>query len=96
MGGARPRHAGRADPRPLRESQADPSSRQHLVGPCDLRGDPTGDPVPATAEITDAATGARYRSLIARKYGIVGRLMIFNSWLRGADRTLGIRVRLAP
>lgn len=65
-----------------------------LVGPCDLRGNPTGDPVPATAEITDAATGARYRSLIARKYGIVGRLMILDSWLRGANRTLGIRVRL--
>ncbi|WP_432193260.1 PPOX class F420-dependent oxidoreductase [Streptomyces sp. bgisy027] len=67
-----------------------------LVGPCDLRGTPTGDSVPATAEITDAATGARYRSLIARKYGIVGRLMIFDSWLRGANRTLGIRVRLTP
>lgn len=67
-----------------------------LVGPCDLRGNPTGDQVPATAEITDAATGARYRTLIARKYGILGRLMIFDSWRRGADRTLGIRVRLTP
>jgi PPOX class probable F420-dependent enzyme len=68
-----------------------------LVGPCDLRGNPTGDPVPATAEITDAATSARYRSLIARKYGIIGRLMILNSRLRrGGDTTLGIRVRLTP
>lgn len=67
-----------------------------LVGPCDLRGNPTGDQVPATAEIADAATGARYRSLIARKYGILGRLMILDSKLRrGGDRTLGIRVRLA-
>ncbi len=66
-----------------------------LVGPCDLRGNPTGDPVPATAEITDAATSARYRTLIARKYGILGRLMILNSRLRrGGDTTLGIRVRL--
>ena len=67
-----------------------------LVGPCDLRGNPTGDPVPATAEITDAATSARYRTLIACKYGILGRLMIFDSWRRGADGTLGIRVRLTP
>ena len=67
-----------------------------LVGPCDLRGNPTGGPVPATAEITDAATSARYRTLIARKYGILGRLMILNSRLRrGGDTTLGIRVRLA-
>ncbi|QEV72859.1 PPOX class F420-dependent oxidoreductase [Streptomyces chartreusis] len=63
-----------------------------LVGPCDLRGNPTGDPVPATAEVT----GARYRSLIAPKYGIVDLLMILDRWLRGANRTLGIRVRLTP
>ncbi|MXM68880.1 PPOX class F420-dependent oxidoreductase [Streptomyces sp. HUCO-GS316] len=68
-----------------------------LVGPCDLRGNPTGDQVPATAEIGDAATVARYRRLIARKYGIVGRLTLFGSRLRrGPDGTLGIRVRLAP
>lgn len=67
-----------------------------LVGPCDLRGNPTGDQVPATAGIVDEATGARYRSLIARKYGILGRLMILNSKLRrGGDTTLGIVVRLA-
>ncbi|MFF7468466.1 PPOX class F420-dependent oxidoreductase [Streptomyces sp. NPDC008092] len=67
------------------------------VGPCDLRGNPTGDPVPATAEITDAATTARYRGLIARKYGISGRLVLLGSRLRrGAAGTLGIRVTLAP
>lgn len=68
-----------------------------LVGPCDLRGNPTGDQIPATAEIADKATGARYRSLIARKYGILGRLMMLDSRLRRrADGTLGIRVRLNP
>lgn len=66
-----------------------------LVGPCDLRGNPTGDQVPATAEIVDEATGARYRSLVARKYGILGRLMILDSRLRGENSTVGIRVRLA-
>ncbi|MFG2881334.1 PPOX class F420-dependent oxidoreductase [Streptomyces sp. NPDC048297] len=68
-----------------------------LVGPCDLRGRPTGDGTPATAEITDAATTARYRSLIARKYGIVGRLTLLGSRLRrGLDGTVGIRVTLKP
>jgi PPOX class probable F420-dependent enzyme len=68
-----------------------------LVGPCDLRGNPTGDPVPATAEICDAQTSARYRSLVARKYGIMGRLSLLGSRLRrGADGTVGLRVTLTP
>ncbi|MER5943720.1 PPOX class F420-dependent oxidoreductase [Streptomyces sp. NPDC001928] len=68
-----------------------------LVGPCDLRGNPTGDPVPATAEICDEATSARYRGLIARKYGITGRLTLFGSRLRrGANGTVGVRITLTP
>ncbi|MGW1254709.1 PPOX class F420-dependent oxidoreductase [Streptomyces sp. NPDC002513] len=64
-----------------------------LVGPCDLRGNPTGAQVPATAEICDRATTARYRELIARKYGIVGRLTLLGSRLRrGEEGTVGIRV----
>ncbi|MEV6838415.1 PPOX class F420-dependent oxidoreductase [Streptomyces sp. NPDC051133] len=66
-----------------------------LAGPCDVRGTPTGDQRPATAEIADAATTARYRELIARKYGIVGRLTLLGSRLRrGLDGTVGIRVTL--
>ncbi|MET8811441.1 PPOX class F420-dependent oxidoreductase [Streptomyces sp. NPDC004549] len=66
-----------------------------LVGPCDMRGNATGEPVPATAEITDADTTARYRSLIARKYGIVGRLTLLGSRLRrGVEGTVGIRITL--
>ncbi|MHB9857246.1 PPOX class F420-dependent oxidoreductase [Streptomyces sp. YIM S03343] len=68
-----------------------------LVGPCDVRGRPTGDPVPATAEICDAATTARYRKLIGRKYGITGRLGLLGSRLRrGVDGTVGVRVTLTP
>jgi uncharacterized protein len=68
-----------------------------LVGPCDVRGRPTGDQVPATAEICDAATTARYRRLMARKYGIVGRLTLLGSRLRrGTDGTVGIKVTLVP
>ncbi|NEA50392.1 PPOX class F420-dependent oxidoreductase [Streptomyces sp. SID10815] len=66
-----------------------------LVGPCDVRGNPTGVQIPATAEICDPATTARYRGLIARKYGIVGRLTLLGSRLRRGERgTVGIRVSL--
>jgi PPOX class probable F420-dependent enzyme len=66
-----------------------------LVGPCDARGNPTGDQGPATAEITDAATVARYRQLLARKYGVLGRLSLLGSRLRrGLDGTVGIRITL--
>jgi PPOX class probable F420-dependent enzyme len=66
-----------------------------LVGPCDLRGNPTGDQVPATAEICDATATARYRELIARKYGVIGRLTLLGSRLRrGQEGTVGIRVML--
>ncbi len=65
------------------------------MGPCDVRGNPTGDQVPATAEICDAATTARYRQLIARKYGLMGRLTLLGGRLRrGLDGTVGIRVTL--
>ncbi|MEU9265096.1 PPOX class F420-dependent oxidoreductase [Streptomyces sp. NPDC048251] len=66
-----------------------------LVGPCDVRGNPTGEQIPATAEICDAPTTARYRTLLARKYGVVGRLTLLGSRLRrGLDGTVGIRVTL--
>ncbi|MFI0137494.1 PPOX class F420-dependent oxidoreductase [Streptomyces luteogriseus] len=66
-----------------------------LVDPCDLRGNPTGDQVPATAEICDAATTGRYRQLIGRKYGLTGRLTLLGSRLRrGVDGTVGIRITL--
>jgi PPOX class probable F420-dependent enzyme len=68
-----------------------------LVGPCDLRGNPTGDQVPATAEILDPAGTAHYRRLIARKYGLLGRLTLFGSRLRRGERgTVGIRISLTP
>jgi PPOX class probable F420-dependent enzyme len=66
-----------------------------LVGPCDMRGRPTGDQIPATAEIVDEAATARYRQLIAQKYGLMGRLTLFGSRLRrGVRGTVGIRITL--
>ncbi|MFD8278807.1 PPOX class F420-dependent oxidoreductase [Streptomyces solisilvae] len=67
-----------------------------LVGPCDLRGNPLGDQVPATAEICDADTTGRYRRLIARKYGLIGRLTLLSSRLRrGPHGSTGIRITLS-
>ncbi|MFF7889664.1 PPOX class F420-dependent oxidoreductase [Streptomyces sp. NPDC020794] len=66
-----------------------------LVGPCDLRGNPLGDQVPATAEICEPDTTARYRKLITCKYGIVGRLTLLSSRLRnGTHGSTGIRIVL--
>jgi hypothetical protein len=68
-----------------------------LVGPCDLRGNPTGDQVPGRAEIVDPATTEHYRRLIARKYGLVARLTLLGSRMRrGKEGTVGLRISLTP
>ncbi|MDH6116135.1 PPOX class F420-dependent oxidoreductase [Kitasatospora sp. GAS204B] len=68
-----------------------------LVGPCDVRGRATGESVPATAELLDAAGTARYRPLLGRKYGLIGRLTMLGSRLRrGLEGTVGIRITLNP
>ncbi|MGW1894425.1 PPOX class F420-dependent oxidoreductase [Streptomyces sp. NPDC002004] len=68
-----------------------------LVGPCDLRGRPTGEQFPAVAEVCDPATTARYRKLVARKYGLIGRLTLLGSRLRRGEKgTVGIRISAAP
>lgn len=67
-----------------------------LVGPCDVRGNPTGGSVPGRAEVLDDAGTERYRKLLARKYGITGRLVLLGSRLRrGRTGTVGIRVTLS-
>ncbi|MEU5692595.1 PPOX class F420-dependent oxidoreductase [Actinosynnema sp. NPDC020468] len=63
------------------------------VGPCDFRGNPTGPAVDATAEVLGAEESAHAKRLIARKYGLVGRLTLFGSRIRrGEQGTVGIRV----
>lgn len=67
-----------------------------LVGPCDVRGNPTGESVPATAEILDRPATDAYRKLLARKYGVFGRITMLGSRLRrGKTGTVGIRITLA-
>ncbi|RZQ60016.1 PPOX class F420-dependent oxidoreductase [Amycolatopsis suaedae] len=56
---------------------------------------PEGPVVTGQARLLDDEASDRVRSLIARKYGITGRLVMFGSRLRGGrKRTLGIAVRL--
>ena len=66
-----------------------------LVGPCDVRGRPTGDSVPGRAEILPPEGSARVRELLKRKYGLLGRLTMIGSRIRrGSDGTIAIRVTL--
>jgi len=66
------------------------------VQACDVRGRKThGAVVTGQARLLDLAETERVRKAIARKYGIVGRVTMFFSKLRGpADRTVGIAVKL--
>jgi PPOX class probable F420-dependent enzyme len=66
-----------------------------LIGPCDLRGRPTGEQVPGHAEILSAEGTNRVRNLLKRKYGLTGRITLWGSRIRrGPDGTIGIRVTL--
>jgi PPOX class probable F420-dependent enzyme len=66
-----------------------------LVGPCDVRGNPTGAQVPATAELCDPATTERYRQLVTSRYGVIGRALVLAQKFR--DRKKGqIGIRITP
>jgi PPOX class probable F420-dependent enzyme len=66
------------------------------VQACDVRGKKThGAVVSGQARLLDLSESDRVRRAITRKYGIVGRVTMFFSKLRGpADRTVGIAVKL--
>ncbi|GAA2825423.1 PPOX class F420-dependent oxidoreductase [Kitasatospora paracochleata] len=65
------------------------------VGPCDVRGNPTGESVPAVAEICTAERTAAYRTLLRQKYGLLGVLTLLGSRIRRGERgTVGIRITL--
>jgi len=66
-----------------------------LLAPCDVRGNRKGEDVPGFAEILPAGQTDRYRDLLKRKYGLLGRLTLLGSRLRrGADGTVAIRITL--
>jgi len=67
-----------------------------LVAPCDVRGNPTGEALPGTAEVCSREDTAVYRTLIRSIYGLMGTLTLFGSRLRRGDEgTVGIRIRLS-
>ncbi|QBJ94584.1 PPOX class F420-dependent oxidoreductase [Rhodococcus sp. ABRD24] len=63
------------------------------VGACDVRGNPKGPQIDATAAVLDDAGTERARDVIARKYGILGWLTVRGSLVRrGRTGTVGLAI----
>jgi PPOX class probable F420-dependent enzyme len=63
------------------------------VQPCDVRGNPRGEPVEAQARIGDTADRRRIGEGIKKKYGLLGRLTLAGSKIRrGTDGTVAVLV----
>ena len=63
------------------------------VGPCDIKGNPTGESIAAHAELLDESGSERVRGLIAKKYGLMGKLTLWGSKLRrGRNGSVGISI----
>jgi len=74
------------------------NSDRVLLAPCDMRGRLSGDPVAGTARLQDEAETAVTLDLIRRRYGVLGRLLL---WWDGrhsgdlpASQLVGISIRL--
>jgi PPOX class probable F420-dependent enzyme len=71
------------------------NSGRVTVAACDARGNARGAAVAGHAELLDEAGTERYRELIKRKFGVLGRVTLFGSRLRRGTRgTIGIRIEL--
>lgn len=65
------------------------------IGPCDVRGRPTGAQVPGHAMVLDRAGTEHVRDLLRRKYGLLGRITLWGSRIRrGNEGTVGIRITI--
>jgi uncharacterized protein len=65
------------------------------VAPCTGRGKPTGPAARGQATLLDATRSEQVRKQVIRKYGAVGRLVVWGSWVRGGkDRSLGVAITL--
>lgn len=63
------------------------------IAPCDLRGNPRGEAIKAHARLLDAAETERVRSLISKRYGVLGWLTVYGSKLRrGVGGTIGVAI----
>ncbi|MFE7133696.1 PPOX class F420-dependent oxidoreductase [Streptomyces sp. NPDC057638] len=71
------------------------NSGRVTVGPCDWRGTPLGEAVPGVADLPGPEATRHYLDLMKRKYGLIARVTLLGSRLRGRDHhTVGIRIRL--
>ncbi|MCA2207048.1 PPOX class F420-dependent oxidoreductase [Nocardia rosealba] len=72
------------------------NSGRVTVCSCDWRGKPLGASVPGFAEVLSPGASAHFTGLMKRKYGLVARIGLAGSALRGgSERMAGIRIRLA-
>jgi len=63
------------------------------VAECDRRGTPLGPAVPGEAEILGAEETRAVRRAVARKYGLIGRVLVGSSRLFRGDRgSVGVAV----
>ncbi|GAA2392610.1 PPOX class F420-dependent oxidoreductase [Catellatospora methionotrophica] len=68
-------------------------SSKVTISDCDVRGRVTGPTIPARARLLGPDETASVRHLLAGKYGILGRITMWGSWLRrGANGTVGVRI----
>jgi uncharacterized protein len=82
----------RSDTGKVKRIRRDPSVE---VAACDVRGKPRGPTVAGTARILDADGSDRGRTLLKRKYGITGRIVIGSSVLfRGRAGSLCLAISL--
>lgn len=69
-----------------------------LVAPCDSRGRLKGEQVPATATLLDAQQTEATAELITRKYGLLGRILMWRNHRRarrtGQSLAAGISISL--
>ncbi|QRP44166.1 PPOX class F420-dependent oxidoreductase [Amycolatopsis sp. FDAARGOS 1241] len=71
------------------------NSARVQLQPSNFRGRTHGPTATGTARLLDDAASERIRTAIARQYGLVGRVTMFFSRLRGGpQRTIGIAIRL--
>lgn len=65
-----------------------------IVQACDARGKEThGEPVHGTAVILDQAGSDRARDVVAKKYGILGWIIVKGSvWRRGKAGSIGLSI----
>jgi PPOX class probable F420-dependent enzyme len=72
------------------------NSPRVTLAACDLRGRPKSEAVEATATILDKSQTAAVYDAIGKRYGIVGRVFILFSKLRGGmENNVGLELRPA-